>query len=124
MPNPNFVLLYVDDPARSAAFYAGILGRDPVEASPTFAMFEANTGLMLGLWSRRGVEPAPAAQPGSSELDISVSAAAEVDRLHDEWKARGIPIAQPPTGMDFGRTFVALDPDTHRLRVFSPADAA
>jgi predicted enzyme related to lactoylglutathione lyase len=121
MPNPNFVLLYVDDPARSAAFYAGILGRDPVEASPTFALFEANGSLMLGLWSRRGVEPAPVAGPGSSELAISVAANAEVDRLHDEWKARGIPIAQPPTDMDFGRTFVALDPDTHRLRVFAPA---
>ena len=23
--------------------------------------------------------------------------------------------------MDFGRTFVALDPDGHRLRVFAPA---
>jgi hypothetical protein len=24
--------------------------------------------------------------------------------------------------MDFGRTFVALDPDGHRLRVFAPAE--
>jgi hypothetical protein len=28
---------------------------------------------------------------------------------------------QPPTDMDFGRTFVALDPDGDRLRVFAPA---
>ena len=120
MPDPNFVLLYVEDPARSAAFYAGILGRDPVEASPTFAMFAANDGLMLGLWARRGVEPAPAALPGSSELAISVGGTAEVDRLHDAWKAGGIVIAQAPTEMDFGYTFVALDPDAHRLRVFAP----
>jgi hypothetical protein len=26
-----------------------------------------------------------------------------------------------PTKMDFGTTFVALDPDGHRLRVFAPA---
>ena len=26
--------------------------------------------------------------------------------------------------MDFGRTFVALDPDGHRLRVFAPAPDA
>ena len=25
--------------------------------------------------------------------------------------------------LDFGRTFVALDPDGHRLRVFAPAGA-
>ena len=28
---------------------------------------------------------------------------------------------QAPTDLDFGRTFVALDPDGHRLRVFAPA---
>ena len=37
--NPNYVLLFVDKPAVSAAFYADLLGRAPVEASPTFALF-------------------------------------------------------------------------------------
>ena len=27
MPDPNFLLLYVADPAASAAFYRGLLGR-------------------------------------------------------------------------------------------------
>jgi predicted DNA-binding transcriptional regulator YafY len=40
---------------------------------------------------------------------------------HADWSRRGLKIAQPPTDMDFGRTFVALDPDGHRLRVFVPA---
>jgi predicted enzyme related to lactoylglutathione lyase len=44
-----------------------------------------------------------------------------VDTLHAEWSRRGLKIAQPPTSMDFGRTFVALDPDGHRLRVFARA---
>ena len=35
-------------------------------------------------------------------------------------KASGLPIVQKPTAMDFGHTFVALDPDGHRLRVFAP----
>ena len=34
----------------------------------------------------------------------------------------GVKILQPPTDMDFGRTFVALDPDGHRLRVFAAAE--
>ena len=34
---------------------------------------------------------------------------------------RGIEILQKPTRMDFGFTFVGLDPDGHRLRVFAPA---
>jgi catechol 2,3-dioxygenase-like lactoylglutathione lyase family enzyme len=53
------IILYVDNPAASAAFYAALLGQAPAE--------------------------------------------------------------QSPTELDFGRTFVALDPDGHRLRVFAPA---
>ncbi|MGI8766412.1 MAG: VOC family protein, partial [Gemmatimonadaceae bacterium] len=45
----------------------------------------------------------------------------DVDGMHAAWVARGIPIAQAPTDLDFGRTFVALDPDGHRVRVFRPA---
>ena len=42
----------------------------------------------------------------------------------DPFSARGLPIAQAPTDMDFGRTFVAFDLDGHRPRVFAPAPAA
>ncbi len=31
---------------------------------------------------------------------------------------RGVEIIQPPMEADFGRTFTAVDPDGHRLRVF------
>jgi catechol 2,3-dioxygenase-like lactoylglutathione lyase family enzyme len=120
MTDPNFFILYVADPAASAHFYAGLLEHAPVEASPTFAMFRLASGTMLGLWSRHTVEPAPAASPGAAELAIAVAADAEVDRLHAAWSDRGIPIAQVPAAMDFGRTFVALDPDGHRVRVFAP----
>ena len=56
-PNPNFMILYVESPAASAAFYQQLLDRAPVDASPTFVLFALPSGLMLGLWSRRGVVP-------------------------------------------------------------------
>lgn len=115
----DFVLLHVDSPAASAAFYADLLGRPPVEASPTFAMFKAGDGLMLGLWSRHTAEPA-ATMPGGSEIAFTVADEAAVRGLHADWSARGLTILQPPTAMDFGHTFVARDPDGHRLRVFAP----
>lgn len=115
----DFVLLYVDSPAASAAFYADLLGREPVEASPTFAMFKAGNGLMLGLWSRHTVEPAATA-PGGGEIAFTVADEAAVRDLHADWSGRGLTILQPPTAMDFGHTFVAQDPDGHRLRVFAP----
>ena len=120
MHDPNFVILYVDKPAAAAEFYGALLGRPPIEASPTFAMFALSSGVMLGLWSRHTVAPVPNAASGGGELAIAVDDPAEVDTMHADWKARGLPIAQAPTAMDFGRTFVALDPDGHRLRVFAP----
>ena len=116
----NFVLLYVESPAASAAFYQKLLGRPPVEQSPTFAMFPMDSGVMLGLWSRHTVEPAAAVAGGGGEIAVTVRDAAAVDATHTDWKALGLRILQEPTNLDFGRTFVALDPDGHRLRVFFP----
>jgi catechol 2,3-dioxygenase-like lactoylglutathione lyase family enzyme len=120
MPDPNFILLYVDSPALSARFYTGVLGKPPVESSPTFAMFALDNGIMLGLWSRHTAEPAPAAAAGGSEIAFAVPDKDAVSRLYAEWGARELRIAQAPTDLDFGHTFVALDPDGHRLRVFAP----
>jgi len=123
MPDFSFLILYVDNPPNSAAFYADLLGRPILEQSPTFAMLPLREGVMLGLWSRKTVEPAATGGAGAGEVAFTVANASEVERLHDNWKARGLPIAQVPTRMDFGTTFVALDPDGHRLRVFVPQDA-
>ena len=121
MPTFSFVLLYVDSPAASAAFYADLLGRPPVESSPTFSMFALREGVMLGLWSKHTVEPAPAGGPGAAEVAFTVQSADAVRAVHAEWSGRGLSILQAPTEMDFGHTFVALDPDGHRLRVLAPA---
>lgn len=121
MTDPNFLILYVDKPLASAAFYAGLLGKPAIEASPTFAMFKLESGVMLGLWSKHTVEPAATATGGGSELAIAVGDNQTVDTLYAEWNRRELVIAQEPTNLDFGYTFVALDPDGHRLRVFAPS---
>jgi len=115
-----FILLYVASPAASADFYARLLGRDPLEASPTFAMFALGSGVKLGLWARHTVAPAALAAGGGAEIGLPVPDAETVRAVHADWAARGLEIAQAPTEMDFGTTFVALDPDGHRLRVFAP----
>jgi predicted enzyme related to lactoylglutathione lyase len=122
MPDPNFVILYVKSPADSVAFYADLLGKAPLQASPSFAMFALDGGTMLGLWAAHAVEPAATAV-GGSEIAFAVGGTDTVKSLHATWSAKGLKIAQTPTGMDFGFTFVALDPDGHRLRVFAPGAA-
>ena len=82
-------------------------------------MFIMESGLKLGLWSKHTVEPAAAAAGGGGELALSVSNSDTVHDLFADWVERGLEIIQRPTEMDFGFTFVALDPDGHRLRVFA-----
>lgn len=122
MLNPTYLLFYVDSPAASGRFYGDLLNLRPVEEAPTFVLFALPSGLKLGLWSRHTVEPAATAAGGGGELAISVASPDEVDRLCDAWWQRGLVILQPPVDLDFGRTFVALDPDGHRLRVFALAE--
>ncbi|MFJ2993847.1 VOC family protein [Pandoraea sp. NPDC087047] len=114
--------LYVASPPESAGFYADLFDLEPVEASPGFAMFAFPSGLKLGLWARFAVAPAVIAPPGGSEVVLPVASNALVDATWEDWRARGITILQVPTTMDFGRTFVASDPDGHRLRVYKLAE--
>jgi len=116
----DFVLLYVSDPLRSARFYTRLLGEAPIEATPGFAMLKLSSDIMLGLWLRGDVDPPAVAQPGGGEIAFTVTTPEDVTELHAQWSALEIRIAQPPTEMDFGHTFVALDPDGNRLRVFWP----
>jgi len=121
--NPkHFVLFYVAQPEASARFYARLLGREPVKNSPTFAMFALTDQLMLGLWQRDGVQPPASSEAGAAELCIALPSEKEVDAFHARWRELGITVAQQPTRMDFGYTCVALDPDGHRLRAFTPSE--
>jgi catechol 2,3-dioxygenase-like lactoylglutathione lyase family enzyme len=119
MTQPSLVILYVDNPQASAAFYAELLQRAPVESSPTFAMFVLESGMKFGLWARHTVEPVTHTAGSGGEMAFEVTDADAVRALHAAWKERGLPIVQAPVDMDFGHTFVALDPDGHRLRVYA-----
>lgn len=120
MPHPSYSILYVADPQASARLYAELLDAQPVDASPTFVLFALEGGKMLGLWVRDSVKPAVAdGAAGTSELAFRVEDAGTVDALHETWRARGLAILQAPQQVDFGYTFLATDPDGHRLRAFA-----
>jgi predicted enzyme related to lactoylglutathione lyase len=124
MLDPNFILLYVDSPANSATFYQKLLGRPPVESSPNFAMFPLREGMLLGLWARTDVQPDAPFTGGGAEIGFPVASDTELMALRDAWKAIGAMVIQEPTNLDFGFTFVATDPDGHRLRAFRPSATA
>lgn len=122
MDRTHYVLCYVADPQASARFYERLLGRAPIENSPTFSLFVVAEGLLLGFWKKDGVEPEPQGSPGASEFCVRLPSEADVDAFHARWRELGVQVAQAPTRMDFGYTAVALDPDGHRLRAFCRAE--
>jgi predicted enzyme related to lactoylglutathione lyase len=117
---PDFLLLYVNDPAHSARFYGGLLAKQPLDSRPGFVMFRLDNGMRLGLWGTDTVSPAPNAS-GGFEIGWPVENNTDVDQLARDWAKNGVTILQQPEDMSFGRTFTALDPDGHRLRVYQPA---
>ena len=121
MTDFNLVVLYVNDSGASSAFYKELLDRPIVQSSPKFAMLPLGREAMLGLWQREAVEPHAGKEAGGAEVVFNVADADAVRATHEAWKARGLKIAQVPTAIAFGHTFVALDPDGHRLRVLAPA---
>ncbi|GAB5461149.1 VOC family protein [Hoeflea alexandrii] len=117
MLNFDFVLLHVADPLVSADFYSGLLGKPVVESSPGFAMLPLNDKVMLGLWLASDAAPGGGGRPGASEISFDVADGAALSEIHADWTGKGLPILIEPVEMPFGRTFVAADPDGHRIRV-------
>ncbi|KQV84473.1 VOC family protein [Rhizobium sp. Root1220] len=120
MTSPNLIILYVRDPAESASFYQALLGRDPVAVAPNFVAFALDGGFTLGLWRLSKVAPQPSAIGSRAEIAFMIPGENGVSRLYEDWRNRRMPIAQDLTDLDFGSTFVVLDPDGHRLRVCEP----
>lgn len=118
MSTPSMIIIYVDNPQKSADFYRQLLGAEPVESSATFALFVLNNGFKLAMWSKHTVEPAAKATGGGTEICFLCEQPEQVDALYQQWLGKGLAIAQHPVDMDFGYTFVAEDPDGHRLRVY------
>lgn len=114
---PNSVILYVSDVEASTKFYRSVLGSDPIETFEGFAVFTLSDTITLGLQAADQIDPKAEPHVGGSELSLSDVDRDTVDRLYAEWKNLNVPMALEPTELDFGYTFVATDPDGHRLRV-------
>lgn len=116
---PNLIVLYVENLAITNQFYQDLLGIKPIEASVTFHSFTLSNGMSLALKARHSAVPPTEEKSGNGELAFTLDSHKAVDELFAEWQAKGISIISQPIQVPFGYTFVALDPDGHRLRVAS-----
>jgi hypothetical protein len=122
VPTPNYLLIAVESPLRSAELYNRLIACKPVETSETFVLYVLPNGLKLGLWKRDSMEPTPL-PPGGVEIAFCLESRDAVLQTFEEWSKLGLTVVQQPTELDFGFTFVVADPDGHRLRPFVLADS-
>lgn len=120
---PRAVVLYVDNVEISTDFYRQALAKEPLETFDGFVVFGLTEQFTVGLQARNSIDPAAVGAPGSVELSMSYATRNEVDHLHEAWRRLEFTIVLEPTELEFGYTFVATDPDGHRLRVCA-TDAA
>lgn len=128
MQSPDLLLLYVKNVDKSAGFYRDLLNREPQAAFSTYVAFSLDGGFTLALWSAERAadewaserHKADLALPEGGnrfELAFQVKDDKAVEAMLSDWQQRGVEIAQEPKTAVFGRTFVGLDPDGHRIRV-------
>lgn len=117
---PNLLLLYVQNPIESAVFYEKIFKTTPVASFPTYVAFSFTNGFTFSLWSTQASNFISGGQGHRSELAFMVPNEEQVRTLRNEWKELSVQIEQDLHEAVFGLTFVALDPDGHRIRVCIP----
>lgn len=117
---PNLFILYVKDPLKSAEFYEKIFEVKPVDAFPTWVAFTFDNGLNFALWSLTAKDFKSGGEGHRCEMSFMVKNEDEVRRLCQLWGELGVTIEQDVHKAVFGETFVALDPDGHRIRVCIP----
>ena len=113
------IVLYVEDIVVSKMFYTDLLECSAQQLSPTFISLELGAGSKLELKERASSQPPATITGGGTELSIRVPDETTLNKLFEKWKSKGIRFAQTPTTQVFGQTFVALDPDGHRIRIFA-----
>lgn len=117
MQDTHYIIFYVNDLLKSGEFYELLLDKKPDVVTPGFAKFTLTPDLKLGLWAKDDVTPLLKKEGIGGELNFTVESQPELETLLAEWKLKGVEIIQEPYELDFGCSFVGVDPDGHRLRV-------
>ena len=111
------ITLFVDDPARSKAFYEQAFGLTAIfedESSVAFKFENTIVNLLARPAARELIEPATVASPGagsSFQLTIWVD---DADAACAELRSRGVDLINGPIDREWGmRTACFADPDGH-----------
>ncbi|WP_026317746.1 VOC family protein [Algicola sagamiensis] len=109
------LVLYVKDIDESYTFYSRVFEEEGRYLSPTFVAFPLDIPVALKQIDTASSKPDTSG--GGTELSFKVNETSALMRIYEQWKSKGVSFLQEPTELCFGDTFVAIDPDFHRIRV-------
>ncbi|CAM3772414.1 VOC family protein [Vibrio aquimaris] len=110
-------VLYVEDIQVSQGFYTKVLGCESRTLSPTCMEIKFANDTTLLLKQNSNLVPTSCITGGGTELSILVEDQTKLESLYQNWKNQSVDFAQEPKELSYGVSFVALDPDEHRIRV-------
>jgi catechol 2,3-dioxygenase-like lactoylglutathione lyase family enzyme len=131
MPSLNGVLetsLYVDDLARSAAFYRGLFDLEVLTADERLCALSV-AGRQVLLLFRKGMSAAPSVLPGGTipghdgdgRLHLAFAvAAADLPAWEERLRQLGVAIESTVTWPRGGRSIYFRDPDGHLVELATP----
>jgi lactoylglutathione lyase len=120
------VILFVDDLARSRAFYHEVLGLDIHFEDDVSVGFEVEGLAFIVLQVDRAnvqLRGEPTSTPTSGATAFLTTFTDDADGLHAELRARGVDFFQAPTDQPWGmRTAYFKDPDGHVWEIAQPTE--
>ena len=117
MFTPNQFIFYVEKPLESALFYEKLFFKKPVFSTPNYVSFSFENGVYFSLWGTQAKNFVSGGTGHRSELAYLVTDEVSIRELRKQWGELGVTIEEDLFEAVFGLTFVALDPDGHRIRV-------
>ncbi|WP_341661806.1 glyoxalase [Vibrio sp.] len=113
-------VLYVENIQISQGFYTKVLGCESRSLSPTCMEIKFANNMSVLLKQNSNLVPTSRITGGGAELSILVEDQTKLESLYHSWKKQSVDFAQDPKELSYGVSFVALDPDEHRIRVTIP----
>ena len=118
MVTVDSLVLYVSDIKLSEAFYRQLFQCEAAQLSPTFVSMKCANNISIALKQNTALTPPSRITGGGTEISIVQPSQEAFFALYDTWKLLDIKFAQVPQAEVYGASFVVLDPDRHRIRVF------
>ncbi|PCK32431.1 glyoxalase [Pseudoalteromonas piscicida] len=112
------LVLYVSDIKLSAAFYGLLFQCETAQLSPTFVSLKCASNVSIALKQNTALTPPSSITGGGTEISVLQPSQEAFLALYDTWNSIDIEFAQAPQSEVYGMSFVVLDPDKHRIRVF------